>query len=146
MMMIVDANQSPKATGELADEIGSYAATEIVNELKLILSETKNMSDEQLKSEILSIAKEYHVTLNDSQIQQLISLCRQLEKLGDSELVDKVQSLQNAVKKLGEAQEKVGEVQKKLTTGKEKLEAVAETVRNYTEPVINFFRNILGGQ
>ena len=38
-------------TGELADMIGSYDAVEIVTQLKLILDETENMSDEELRAQ-----------------------------------------------------------------------------------------------
>lgn len=48
---------------------------EIVNELKLLLGETKNMTDEQLRREIESIASDLGVSLTDTQISQLISLC-----------------------------------------------------------------------
>lgn len=75
------STQELTITGELANEIGTMDSTSIVNDLKLMLDETKNMTDDQIKQEIIEIAKQYNVTLTDAQINQLITLCRSLEKL-----------------------------------------------------------------
>ena len=73
------STQELTITGELANEIGSMDSTSIVNDLKLMLDETKNMTDDQIKQEIIEIAKQYNVTLTDAQINQLIALCRSLK-------------------------------------------------------------------
>jgi len=62
------STQELTITGELANEIGSMDSTSIVNDLKLMLDETKNMTDDQIKQEIIEIAKQYNVTLTDAQI------------------------------------------------------------------------------
>ena len=54
---------------------------EIINELKLLLDETRDMTDEELRAEIARIAAEAGVELNGSQVGQLVTLCRALEKL-----------------------------------------------------------------
>lgn len=61
-------------TAELAEKLGAIDSVEIVNELKLILDETRNMTDEELRAEIIKIADRLGVTLTDSQIDKLISL------------------------------------------------------------------------
>ena len=88
-------------TGELAEQIGSLDATEIVSGLKEVLSETEKMSDEELRCEI-----ENNVTLSDSQIRQLIDLCRSLEKLNPSELRERVEQAQETIRRIGEAKDK----------------------------------------
>lgn len=108
-------------TSELADEIGSIDAVEIVNELKLILDETQNMSDDELREEIRRIAKEYDVSLVDSQIDQLVSLCRTLEGMNSEELKEKVEYVQNMVKKLAAAQEKVSGITRTVKIIVEKI-------------------------
>ena len=47
-------------TAELADQIGSFDSVEIVNELKLILDETQNMTDDELRAQIEEIASQYN--------------------------------------------------------------------------------------
>lgn len=120
-------------TAELADEIGSYDAVTIVNEIKLILDETSQMTDDEVRSEIKSIAGEYGVSLKDSQIDQLVELCRVFEKMDPQEIRDKVEYVQNTVKKLAEAQEKVSGIA-------ETVKNVAETIASFISHILNFFR------
>lgn len=124
------STQELTLTAELADKIGSYDSVEIVNELKLLLGETRNMTDEQLRAEIVSIASDLGVTLTDTQINQLISLCRSLEKLNPDELKAKVGSVQNTIAKLGQAKETVSN----FLTG----------VKNVWNSIVDFFKNIFG--
>jgi len=115
-------------TSELADEIGSYDAVTIVNELKLILNETKNMTDAELREKIDIIANDYNVTVSDSQKDQLVKLCRSLEGLSTDELKAKVEQAQEAIKKMAKAQEKV--------TG------ILQNVKNFAVSVAEFFTNL----
>lgn len=115
-------------TAELANEIGNIDAVTIVNELKLILGQTVNMTDEELISEIKKIADEYDISVSDGQINQLVSLCRSLEKLNPEELKAKVESLQNTIVKLAGAKEKAGEV--------------LESVKGFFTAIGNFLSNI----
>lgn len=124
------STQELTLTAELAEQIGSYDSVEIVNELKLLLSETKGMTDDELRAEIVSIASDLGVTLTDTQIDQLISLCRSLEKLDPEQLKEKVESVQNTIAKLGQAKEKV--------TG------FIESVKNVWNSVVDFFKNLFG--
>ncbi len=101
-------------TGELAEQIGSLDATEIISGLKEVLSETEKMSDEELRREIENIAHEYNVTLSDSQIRQLIDLCRSLEKLNPSELRERVEQAQETIRRIGEAKDKAVTFYEKL--------------------------------
>lgn len=115
-------------TAELADEIGSYDSVEIVNELKLILNETKDMTDEALKAQVKQIADEYNVSLTDKQMDQLVSLCRQLEKLDPDALKQKVESVQDTVKKMAGA--------------KTKIAGFVTTVENIVKAIGDFFTGI----
>lgn len=117
-------------TAGLADEIGKYDAVEIVNQLKLILEETKNMTDEQLRAEIARIATEYNIALSAGQTDQLVSLCRSLEGLDSAELQKRVESAQDAIKKLSGIQD---------TTHK-----IALGVTNVIKSIGDFFSNLFG--
>ena len=120
-------------TSELAEQVGSYDAVTIVNELKLILNETETMTDDELRAEIIAIAGEYGVSLTDGQIDQLITLCRAFEKMDVSELRDKVEYVQNTVKKLAEAQEKVSGITATVKT-------VVDRITQLVTRVLDFFR------
>lgn len=121
-------------TAELADEIGSADSTAIVNELKLMLDETKNMTDDELREQIKKIAEEYEVSLTEKQIDRLIDLCRSMEKLNVDELKAKVEEVQQYLKDIAAAQGSV----------KEFLSNVAETVTEFVNKVIDFFKGIFG--
>ena len=97
------STQELTITGALAGEIGSMDSTAIVNDLKLMLEETKRMSDQQLRETILNIAGEYNVKLSDKQVNQLISLCRSLERLDTDALRRNVEYVQGTLSKLSGA-------------------------------------------
>lgn len=101
------STQELTITGELADEIGSMDSTSIVNELKLMLDQTKNMSDEEMRSVILEISGRYGVKLTETQIGQLISLCRSLESLNPDALKNRVEEVQDTLQKVSDAKTKV---------------------------------------
>ena len=122
------STQELTLTAELAEKIGSYDSVEIVNELKLLLGETKNMTDEQLRREIESIASDLGASLTDTQISQLISLCRSLEKLNPEQLKEKVESVQNTIAKLGQAKETVSNF--------------LEGVKNVWNSIVDFFKGL----
>lgn len=84
-------------TAELAQTIDEADAVAIVNELKLMLDEIAKMSDEELRAEIESIAAHYGYTLEESLIQQLISLCRSLQGLSIADLQEKVEQFKDTL-------------------------------------------------
>lgn len=117
-------------TGELAEYIGSEEATQIVNELKKILDQTKSMSDDEVRSEIKGIAETYNVSITDSQIDQLLDLCRSLEKLDVDKLQDKLVSLTKTLENAKKAEDKLSEF--------------AAGVKNFFGKVSDFFSNLFG--
>ena len=121
-------SEEVSVTENLAQQIGSMDSGSIVDELKLILSETKNMTDEEIRSVIMEIAGRYNVSLTDAQISQLISLCRSLEGLNPDQLKQKVEELQGTVQKLSEA--------------KTKITDFAQNVKTFMESVSSFFEKL----
>ncbi len=115
-------------TADLANQIGNYDAVTIVNELKKVLGETVNMTDDEVKAEIKRIATENNIAVSDGQIDQLVSLCRSLEKLNPEELKAKVEAMQETVKKLAGAQAK--------------LQEFGESVQKLFESVGKFLSNL----
>ena len=122
------SSQELTVTASLSDSIGSLGSVEIINELKLLLDETRDMTDEELRAEIARIAAEAGVELNDSQVGQLVTLCRALEKLDPDALREKVQSVQETLQNLGAALEKAG--------------GFFQRVMDAVNSVIDFFRGL----
>ena len=96
-------------TGELADELGSDdSAQSIIGELKAMLSETAGMTDDEIRETIRGIADEHNVRLTETQVQQLLDLCRALEKLDPERLSQSAEDAKNTLQKMEDAKEKVG--------------------------------------
>jgi len=119
-------------TAEIADTVGSYDAVTIVNELKKILGQTVNMTDEEVKAEIRNIAKQMNINVSDAIVDQLLKLCRSLEGLNSEELQKKVEEAQSTIKKLADAQEKAS--------------GIIESVKGFFKSVGDFFSKIFGGK
>ena len=101
------STQELTVTGELAAEIGSMDSTAIVNELKMMLDVTQTMSDDEIRAEIREIASRYNVNLTNTQVEQLLSLCRSLEGLDAESLKARVQEVQSTLQKVSDAKTKV---------------------------------------
>lgn len=122
------STQELTITGELADQIGSMDSTSIVNELKLMLDQTRNMTDDEIRAVVSEISGRYGVKLTDTQINQLISLCRSLEGLDANSLQARVEEVQNTLQKVSDAKTKVvGFV--------EKVKVVIDSVSGFFEKI-----------
>lgn len=119
-------------TGQLAEYIGSDDAAVLINELKGILDVTENMPDDEVLGEISKIAEQYNVQISDSQKEQVLGLCRKLEKLDVDELQKKLVSITESVQKASAAKDKVTEV----------VSTVSEKVQSFFGTVSSFFSNL----
>lgn len=126
------STQELTITGELANEIGEMDSTSIVNDLKMMLDETAQMTDEEIKEQIIQIAATYNVNLTDNQINQLISLCRSLEGLDADALKSRVEEVQNTLKKVSDAKTQVigfvEQVKKVVTSIKSFFEKIGDII------------------
>ena len=101
------STQELTVTGELAAQIGAMDSTSIVNELKLMLDVTQTMTDDEIRAEIREIASRYNVSLTNTQVEQLLSLCRSLEGLDAEALKARVEEVQGTLQKVSDAKTKV---------------------------------------
>lgn len=114
-------------TGQLAEYIGSEEAAALINELKGILDITETMSDSDVKKEIKKLAEQYNVQVTDAQIDQILKLCRQMEKLDVAELKEKLLSITQTVEKAVTAKQKVN-----------------DTISTVTDKVTKFIGSVTG--
>ena len=118
-------------TGSLAEYIGSDEAAQLVNGLKEILDQTQTMTDEEVKAEIRNLCKAYNVSLTEGQIDQLLSLCRSLEKLDVSALKEKLVGIAKTVDNAGKISQTVSKI--------------GESGKSFFASVGNFFTRLFGG-
>ena len=124
-------------TSELAEQIGNIDATILVNEIKLMLDELENYTDEELYDEIVRIAGEYGITLTDDQINQLIKLARGLQKMDSSVLLENVENIQGKLKDL------VGKIEG-AGSQSEGIRAFFANIGDFFKTIGDFFKDILG--
>lgn len=115
-------------TAQLANEFGSFDASLIVETLKSALEYSSTLNDTELRERIRQVADEYHVRLNDYQIDQLLSLLREMEKL--DELKDKSGKILETVERLREMKEKAIELKEKAAGFRESLEKAIDTLQS----------------
>jgi len=115
-------------TGDLAEAIGSVDATLLVNELKGILDQTQNMTDDEVRAEISAIAKDLGVEVSDSQVEQLLRLCRELKGLDTDQLQERLESIVGVI-----------DSAKKVDTFFSKL---GKDIQNFFQSVGDFFSNL----
>ena len=119
-------------TGQLAEYIGSEEAAALINELKGILDITETMSDSDVKKEIQKLADQYNVQVTETQIDQILKLCRQMEKLDVAELKEKILSITQTVEKAVSAKQKVNDT----------ISTVTDKVTKFFGSVTNFFAGL----
>lgn len=125
------------AAADLAGQLGELDNTAVVDELKALLEESKDMTDEELGDRIREIAGEYNVTFNDGQVQMLVDLCRQMGALSESELAERIQDLQDTARRIGDLGDKAGEA-------RETIGSVVETVKGYLSRAWEFLSGLFG--
>ena len=109
------------ATGELAEYIGSADALSIINDVKKILDETKDMPDAEVMDKIREIAADYDVELNDEQLDQVFRLCRMFEGLSAEEIQQRLVNMAKAA---------------------QKAQSFGQALSNAFESVADFFRSV----
>lgn len=84
-------------TGDLADEIGSDDAAALVNELKLVIDDLKDMNDDEVRTEISDIASNNNISVTNDQVEQLLKLVRSLENVNLDGLTSALQNVASAL-------------------------------------------------
>ncbi len=116
------------ATGELAEYIGSEDALAIINDLKKILDETKDMSDDEVMDKINSIAEDYGAELTDEQAKQIFTLARMFEGLSAEEIQQRLVNMAKAAQKA----QSFGET----------VQSVINSIGEFIKTVGDFFKDI----
>ena len=121
----------------IREKLASLSPAELFEELKELLAETKELTDEELAEKIGSLAEEYDVTLNETQVSQLVRLCRHYESLSELELKEKFEETFRTLEIPEELREKADKWKEKASEAAEKASEAAEKA----EPVFRFFKD-----
>jgi hypothetical protein len=89
--------QTDKLPPELRETLRDADTDALFSDLADLVGETRGMNDDELRSAILALAERHGVHLVDSQVAQLMKLCRTLERLDTRELKERIDALKEAL-------------------------------------------------
>lgn len=101
----------------------SQAMDRLTEQLREVTDQTRAMSDDELTAFLQELAGEYHLTLNEEQLEFLISICRNLEKADD----------------IGDAAQDYGE---KVSKFQQVLRSILDSIRHFFSAIADLFRQI----
>ena len=107
--------------------------------LKNTLRGTRDLTDEQLREKIRSLAEDTHLELTDAQVERLVKLCRQLEKLNADDLRQKVENWRSGAEKLEDVKDTAEDVGE--TAG-----AFFRSLKTFFQRVGDMVSDLLGGE
>jgi len=100
-------------TGELQEVLGDVSS-DIINDIKARLAETKGMTDDQIRQFIRDTAAEYDVVLDEEQVEKILQLVKKINELNldpDTfvKLAQASESVQGFFTKVGEFFKGIGD-------------------------------------
>lgn len=82
---------------ELRETLRDADTEALFSDLCALLAETRGMDDAALREAILALAEQHNIRLVDAQVEQLMALCRTLEKLDAARLRERIDALREAL-------------------------------------------------
>ena len=85
--------QTSELAPELRETLKDVDTDNLFSDLKEMMGDTKDLDDAALKARIESVAEAHGIHLVESQVQQMMKLCRTLEQLDVRELRERTDAL-----------------------------------------------------
>ena len=82
---------------ELRETLRDIDTEALFSDLTDLIGETRGMDDDALRAAVLALAERHGVHLVDRQVEQLMKLCRTLEKLDARQLRERMDALRDAL-------------------------------------------------
>lgn len=83
---------------ELRETLRDIDTDALWRDLTALAGATKDMDDDALRASVEALAEKHGIHLVDSQVAQLMKLCRTLEKLDQQQLAERAEALKDALK------------------------------------------------
>ena len=126
----------------IREKLASLGSAEFFEELKELLADTKELTDEELGEKIAAAAEAHDVTLNETQVSQLVRLCRHYESLSELELKEKFNEAVSGLDELEEFRETAGEWKEKASEAAERAEPVFRFLKNSLQKLGGFLTDL----
>ena len=85
--------QAGSLAPELRETLRDLDADALFSDLRELVGKTADMDDEQLSAAVRAVAEQHGIHLVDSQVEQLMKLCRTMEKLDPGQLRERLDAL-----------------------------------------------------
>jgi len=122
-------------TGEIAAALGdSENIAFLVNQLKLIIGEIRDMSDGEVRGEIRRLSREVNMDLSDEQVEQVLGLARRLQNLDLDSLQGTLEAIAGNVGRLAEMSQ----------NARGFFEAIGDVFSGVGSAISGFFSNLFG--
>lgn len=82
---------------ELRETLRSADTDALFSDFRALAEQTAGMDDDALAAAIRAVAEQHGVHLVDSQVKQLMGLCRAMEKLDARQLNDRLEALRHSI-------------------------------------------------
>lgn len=119
----------------VADKLKEHDLSALGKDLKELLSETAGLTDGELDNAIREVGEAHQITLTNSQIAALRTLCRSMEQLDTEELQEKAQSAKEYIEKYQSGMEKVEKGKEFLEQNKGKIDGVLGWLKQLAQKV-----------
>ena len=86
--------QAERLAPELRETLRDLDTDALFSDLRDLAAGSRDMSDEALRAAVLALAQKHGIHLADGQAEQLMSLCRALEKLDPGQLRERFDALE----------------------------------------------------
>ncbi len=116
---------------ENADDLAALLAEAdipaLAAELRIVLDMTQLMTDEELRTQIESLALAYGYSFTDAELDAIVRLCRSFEPLTEAELRERLEQMQGNYLAVQEVQESLSSLGDRLQMF---LQKIAELIRS----------------
>ena len=123
----------PEDGDDLLDAITGTDAAAAAEQLRLLLDETRNMTDDELRARIQALAEEYGYSLDSSLIEKILTRCRELESLSVEEIANQVEQFKSTVSVVSSAKGIIA----KITGFIDKISDKIDTVIDFLEDLFS---------
>ncbi len=89
--------QTAKLAPELRETLRDADTEALFSDFKALTGQTAGMDDDALRAAILALAEKHGIHLVDSQTEQIMGLCRAMEKLDARQLNDRLEALRHSI-------------------------------------------------
>ena len=129
-------------TGEIASELGdSEDIAALINQLKLIMDDIRDMTDDQVRDEIRNLADQLDMTLTADQVEQILRLARSLENVDLGALQGTLEAIAGNLGRLSNITQTAGGILEGVTNF---FSGVGSFFSGIGSAFSNFFSNLFG--